>query len=392
MTKGALLWACGWCWVGAKVILLSYVGLNFGICSVWDWAWEPLTSCQRPLTLPANVSGIKVLVYAPAKTGTKSMTKALLQLGFGQTFHSEDVLASVWAPLADAFWRRPENGAALPFATVWPPALKSTPYNPTTSDLKVLGGLEPGALATELQRCGVEAVAFDGLEELFWPIFDASPEAKVVSLNWRTWPQYKHSHEEWDWDLSVALWLLTMVGSPVHLLPWSVLLLPLLELLSDNDVHRWLSTGGPPLTSGGAGVARRFFWYNTSFRRWMTHIKGGLERRFANEAEYIDYFAEARRRVPAERFFEWDMSRHSMEDLCKFLDISEHPACAQVGPLTKGTNLLYVEREEPLVTLALLPLYLVLHWGTTASSVGCSAYVAVVAAEAATVRELGRRS
>mmetsp|Transcript_142509 Transcript_142509/g.361818 ORF Transcript_142509/g.361818 Transcript_142509/m.361818 type:complete len:396 (+) Transcript_142509:75-1262(+) len=349
-----------WCWFLVKFSALIWLSLTFGLLSVWDWAWETPTTCQRPV-LPANQSGIKVLIYGPQKTGTKSMTKALANLGYGQTFHSEDFIFNLWVGLADEFWRRPENGGDYPFATVYPPAWKGTPWNQTDSDSKVFESLGLAKLAAAISRCGVDALAFDGIEELFWPVYEVSPEAKVVSLNWRTWPEYYKSWSTFEWQLSAAITAMCILISPVHLLPWSVIVLPILELLSGNTIDGFLSSGGPPWTISST-LPVSFFKYNAINRRWLTHQFGGLARVPTSEDELFSGFEEVRRRVPAEHLFEWNMRKHTMADLCAFLGIQDSSACKQPGLLPKGINVLYIEREQWDISLCLIPIYLVLHW------------------------------
>jgi len=361
MARGLLWHAASWLCFGLKIAVLLYISSAMGLCSSWDFLWEPMTKCERISDLPANASGIKVLVYAPAKSGTKSISKALVRMGYRHTYHSEDILYSVWTRFADEFWGRPENGGVR-FGTVWPPASKGWHDKPTTSDLTVLKNSRPEDLASAFRNCGVDVAVMDGIEEIFWPLYNVSPDAKVISLNWRTWDEYSTSWAKFSSDLTAGLTLLQFVVCSSYLLPWSVIMIPIIELLSGNEIHRYLSTGGPPVTAGGDGFAVRFFWYQTFWRRWLTHTRSGLERRFSGEQDYVDYFADARRRIPAERLFEWDMRRHTMADLCGFLGTTDHPACATPGRLPKGVNVLYIEREGIYVTCALLALFLLLHW------------------------------
>ena len=53
----------------------------------------------------------------------------------------------------------------------------------STADLKVLAGTRPEELAAALSKCRAGALAFDGYESLFWPIYNVSPNAKVIVLN-----------------------------------------------------------------------------------------------------------------------------------------------------------------------------------------------------------------
>lgn len=287
------------------------------------------------------------------------MTKALLQLGYRHTYHSEDFLFNTWTGVADEYWRREENGGA-PFATIWEPAKKGTPWLKTESDLHVLNGLKHEELAQAVSRCRIDAMAFDGIEKLFWPIYEVSPGVKVISLSWRTWKEYRKSWDVFKVQLEGALWAYALLISPVHLFPWGAIVRPTLEFLTDNSCHAWLTTGGPPYTSGVETISQRMFRLSTVHRRWFTHI-GGLDTLFANETEYEEYFEEARIRIPREDLFEWDMKHHGFEDLCKFLNITG-PVCQKEGVLPKGVNVLYNERETPLVTSMSVCIMLALHF------------------------------
>jgi len=328
-----------------------------GLHGLWDWTFDPKTTCQAP-ALPVNQTGLKVLLYGPQKTGTKSMTKGLVKAGLPMTYHSEEFLFNVWTGISDAFWARPENGGTE-WPNIGPPAFKGVPWNDTDSDLKVLHGTPREELAAAISRCRIDAMAIDGIEALFWPLYELSPGVKVISLDWRTWEQWEKSHLAFDWQLSLAIYLYGLLVAPLHLFPWSAAVVPLLEYFSDGAINKFLSTGSPPFTQEGS-IPVVWFRYALVNRRWLTQMSGGLPRVPANKSEFEEGFAAVKRAVPPENHFVWNMKKHTMADLCAFLG-SDAPGCKDPGPLPKGINILYIEREQWPITLTLGVVWMVLQ-------------------------------
>jgi len=342
------------CYLIAKAYFIGCLCQFVAFLNLDNWVWEPDATCQG-VAQPVNRSGVRVLVHGMAKTGTKSMAKALHHLGYA-TYHSEDFFTNVWTGIADEHWRRPENGCRR-FGGMCPWSA-----NKSEAGLVVLNHTAPERLAKEISRCGVEAMAFDGIDHLWWPIYDASPDAKVVSMSWRTYKEYRKSRDEFSWQLLTVYWFYGMLVGSQMLLPYNAVIIPLLEHVSGGEMSRWLTTGQPAPTLAFEGPARKYFRQAVGWRRWYLHMIGGLEVWYNTQAEYEAFFEDARRRIPPERFFEWDMRRHTMKDLCKFLGITQHPECQVPGALPKVPNLLYIERLAPLSTLALVPLYVFLHF------------------------------
>jgi len=338
-----------------KAYLVSSASSWCAILCLTNWMWEPSEPCQGPAK-PVNQSGMHVLVHGMMKTGTKSMAQALHRLGYA-TYHSEDFFTSVWTDVVDEYWRRPEQGGPR-LATPFPPAHLGN----GKSDVTVLNNTSPERLAEAFSRCGVQALAFDGIEKLFWPLYEVSPDVKVVSLSWRTYDQFRKSKSHFLWKMELIYYIYGLLCSAPHLLPYNYVLFPLFDRLSGGDITKWLHTGQPAPTLAGEGLARKFFRQSIGARRWWHHMRGGLHDVYQSREEYEAFFDEARRRVPPHRFFEWDMKRHTMKDLCMFLNISGHEGCDLPGPLPKVDNLFYIERANPYETMALVPLYLLLHY------------------------------
>jgi len=299
-------------------------------------------------------AGHDVLRAGAAKTGTKSMVEALHRLGFA-AYHSEDFFINIWTGLADEFWRAPENGGCTLASGLCPRGVSD-------KNMVVLNRTSPERLAKAISQCGVEAMAFDVIDRAWWPIYDTSPGAKVVSMSWRTYDEYSRSRADFHWLLLTAYWYYGMlVGAPL-LLPYNVILVPLFDLLSGGDITKWLSTGQPAPALAEEGVARKFFRQSVGCRRWFMNMVGGMDVWYDTREAYDGYFEEARRRIPPERLLEWDMRRHTMRDLCDFLGIAGHPQCEAPGTLPKVRNLFHIEALSPYSVTALLPLYLALHF------------------------------
>eukprot|EP00435_Cladocopium_sp_Y103_P061241 s1968_g22.t2 len=143
----------------------------------------------------------------------------------------------------------------------------------------------------KISKCRMEAVALDGLEMLMEPLAKANPNAKVVMLNWRTFPQWRKSLDVFTPKLVVMVFHNVISG----LLPWLALLQPLDRWISGNVVENVLRSGGPPITE----VSGPLVWLS-----FYTKVD--------------DYF-------PKEQVFQWDPRKNTLEELCAFLEISPCP-------------------------------------------------------------------
>lgn len=353
----------------AYVLVASWCNLH----SMWSFTYEPLGNACQWKPLEANRTGMSVLVYGLAKTGTTTMSRALDDVGL-KAYHSEDFTFHVWGPLHDMYWRRPENGAKIwamdRLATTSEPALRGHSLMPNmdfAADLHVLKDLRSEDLAAAISRCRADAMVFDGIEQLFWPVYDLSPGAKVIVLNWRTFSEIRKSGKYFGPQLWWALYGLALLVLGMHFLPWNAIVLPVLDPLFGSPITRQMREGLP----FHAGVESDpwepmlvCIWrMQCTERKTLAHWYSGFRGSASDEYEYHKYW-EAVERVPKEDRFEWNMKKHGYKDLCKFLNITGNPLCERPGPLHKsGINVLNHEREQPLLNKIVVPsYYMFLHW------------------------------
>eukprot|EP00928_Gymnodinium_smaydae_P007041 TRINITY_DN12520_c0_g1_i1.p1 TRINITY_DN12520_c0_g1~~TRINITY_DN12520_c0_g1_i1.p1 ORF type:complete len:248 (+),score=48.78 TRINITY_DN12520_c0_g1_i1:431-1174(+) len=210
-------------------------------------------------------------------------------------------------------------------------------------------------LAASLSRCRVDAITFDSTEHWFWPVHKVSSGAKVIIMNWRTYSQWQTSATNFNFFLAKWSLLYMPLRSSIDLLPWNMLLVPLVDHLSGGNITRALQEGWRmpqrPLEEPALALAFTLFL----FRRNVLpmEIQAFFQPTF-DEASYKAYWEEALRRIPAEDRMEWDMTKHGARDLCAFLNI-EGPRCEGTSPLPN--------HGEPYPELVLLstPLCLFLH-------------------------------
>jgi len=335
--------------------------LNMGIYFQLTRLWKPLidtsTECEHP-ALPGNNSGVKVLVAAFAKMGTRTMSRSLYQLGLTHSYHSEEISLHVWSDLAAKFWRRPENaGVKVPVGM---------PYvGRTTTDLEVLAATRPGELAAALSRCKVDAMAFDGLELLFWPVYEVSPDAKVIVLNWRTWQELLTSSVNFAGWFSHLMYIGAYLSSSMHALPWGAAF-HALDPLVGRPIQRLLSSGGAPVNQEQGPLV--MLWYRMmSGYRVTNHFFHGLGAgsnatfygMLVREHVQAEFFERVHREVPPERRLDFDPRKQGYEDLCKFLEISN---CPRRGLLPRAVSVYAHERDFPLSFAFCVVVYVVLHW------------------------------
>lgn len=319
--------------------------------------WGPLVrweqKCENP-PLPTNQSGVKVLVAGFAKSGTRTLSRTLWQLGMNGSFHSEELNMYYWGPHHDEYWMRPENGGR------WPGPSFSRMHDFTKayvqSDKEVLRNTPPQELAAGLSRCRVEAVAFDCIEELFWPIYDVSPNVKVISLSWRTYEEHQRSFDNFRKDFNMMCSVIGQIQGGVHGLPW-VWVFKNLEFLVGSPITKMLKEGRPAACQVFTPFMALFHSL-TGGRRILSHWYSGLAKYSMDKETYEDFYGTVRKRVPKERLFEWHMKKHKWEDLCKFLEVDP---CPRTGKLERAINVFNFERDFPVCFLSRLPFYLLVH-------------------------------
>eukprot|EP00414_Alexandrium_minutum_P001829 CAMPEP_0113825142 /NCGR_PEP_ID=MMETSP0328-20130328/3600_1 /TAXON_ID=39455 /ORGANISM="Alexandrium minutum" /LENGTH=284 /DNA_ID=CAMNT_0000793093 /DNA_START=17 /DNA_END=868 /DNA_ORIENTATION=+ /assembly_acc=CAM_ASM_000350 len=93
-------------------------------------------------------------------------------------------------------------------------------------------------MAERLSKCHVEGVVFDGHENLFWPIYEVSPDARVVMLSWRRYRDHQKSAEAFDIRLKLQREFQGLLNVGMHVLPYQALVYPALDALTGNREQR----------------------------------------------------------------------------------------------------------------------------------------------------------
>merc|ERR1712031_101828 len=109
-------------------------------------------------------------------------------------------------------------------ATPLYPAYKGHMFRQTMTDMQVMKELTSEELASRISRCRVDTAIFDGIERLFWPVYEVSPGAKVVVLDWRPHKDWMKSNNAFTPALLQALFFLGYLQNAFHFLPWFALL------------------------------------------------------------------------------------------------------------------------------------------------------------------------
>jgi len=350
-----------------RVSFYLFIATLCNFRSTWSWTYEPMGfQCKHP-KLPVNNTGIKVLIYAVAKTGTTTMTQALRDI-LPHTWHSEDFYFHLWAPLSDEYWSRSENGGGMfpwqRLATPAPPAYKGFSYWSRAehgADARLHRDTPRSVLAERLSQCGVQAMAFDGVENLFWDVLDISPDAKVVMLNWRDYPAWDRSRREFGLWIYVGLFLVNLFNTGQHILPWNAVTLPFVDMLTGNTLLKFMESGRP-LQSEVTWQLLLFRMTHTE-RKFIQHWSSGLlPDQVDTEAEYNEFWERGKREIPKDRLLEFSLKDNTMMDLCKFLGFKDHPACT-TAPMPKSTaSLMTHETAAPHHVAIWTPYFLFIHW------------------------------
>ncbi|CAJ1328164.1 unnamed protein product, partial [Effrenium voratum] len=215
-----------------------------------------------------------------------------------------------------------------------------------------------GRLMQKISKCRMGAVALDGLEILTEPIIKHSPGAKVIVLNWRTFPEWKKSLEKFIPKLVVMCLHNLFTGASLGLLPWLALLRPLDRLLS-SPVEGVLREGGPPITEVSGPLM------------WMYHQSLNHRRQYEcwaeptttvypeSEDDFKSFYADTMKHFSKDDIFEWDPRKNTMTELCKFLGIEP---CPKTGKVPRAINTWIFERDFPIAAQAVIVLRFFLYW------------------------------
>eukprot|EP00413_Alexandrium_margalefii_P035666 CAMPEP_0204597642 /NCGR_PEP_ID=MMETSP0661-20131031/53910_1 /ASSEMBLY_ACC=CAM_ASM_000606 /TAXON_ID=109239 /ORGANISM="Alexandrium margalefi, Strain AMGDE01CS-322" /LENGTH=355 /DNA_ID=CAMNT_0051608339 /DNA_START=195 /DNA_END=1259 /DNA_ORIENTATION=+ len=307
-------------------------------------------TCQYP-PIGANQSGVKVLVAGFAKMGTRTLSRTLFQLGMERSYHGEELIMNVWFQHATNWLRRPENGGhSMPEVYI--------PWRRGDQGLQVLNGVPSEEFADSIARCRVDAVALDGVEKLFWPIYDVSPGIKVVVLNWRTYQEATTSM--WSF-MSLFIPYLVLVGhfnSAASALPWG-LITYVTEPLFGRSLRERMRSG--KMMVNQVQDPYEVLWYKfVCTVRVCSHWFSGLSLwEGMTEEEHTEFFDTIRRKVPPENRLDFDPRKHTYEDLCRFLGMGE---CRRSGRLPRAINLGNYEIDFFPGTALTSPIVIFMHW------------------------------
>jgi len=343
-------------------MILCVLGNLAETLMIWPWLYEPRTTCSHE-PLPTNHSGVTVLAAGMGKTGTSSMCDAFYKVGLTNTYHGIDVGFRFVTPVVDEYWSRVENGGngdPRSIATVFGPARMGNVFWQTNSSREALRESGTATLASWLSRCRVDGMSFDGVEDLFRPVYDASPGVKVVILSWRTFKEWEKSMKTYGDYFFTHLIIQAYFYSSIHLLPWGALIMPALNLIRGGELDEFLRSGASVTYSRGLAVR---YYHNQMFPRHVfAHAMSGIipEMYYYTEEQYYEYFERVRGYVPQKDRMEWNMKKHTLKDLCEFLGIKDHPGCKE--PMPRVTvELLRFERNEPGAFLVLIAIFFTCH-------------------------------
>jgi len=344
------LWTWGRSWFYFRVGLFLFVSFQLESKGGLVKRFHTLDTTCGHEPLPANQSGVKVLVAGFAKMGTRTLSRTLYELGMDHSYHGEEFLVNAWAQHSKDFWARPENGAMSP--------PKCGLRGKLAADMTVLNNTSPEQLALLYSRCRVDAQAFDGIERLFWPTLEVSPGAKVIVLNWRTYAQLRKSMRHFSRMFLPFIMFTGLLASSLVMLPWGIFF-PIFEYLSGGQIDEFLRTGSPPLNQHQWPLL--MLWIRmTGNARMTSHWFCGLSMwRFLTQERMTNFFAEIHRAVPPERRMDFDPRKNTYEDLCKFLELKE---CKRSGKIPRAINMGNHERDFPLAFWTCVPIWLFFHW------------------------------
>eukprot|EP00416_Gambierdiscus_australes_P022371 CAMPEP_0171075868 /NCGR_PEP_ID=MMETSP0766_2-20121228/13042_1 /TAXON_ID=439317 /ORGANISM="Gambierdiscus australes, Strain CAWD 149" /LENGTH=420 /DNA_ID=CAMNT_0011532773 /DNA_START=39 /DNA_END=1301 /DNA_ORIENTATION=- len=350
-----------------RVVIYLFLATLANIRSMWSWTSEPrgFLCDNPPRGAKFNQTKVKALVYALAKTGTTS-TAHLLHSIIGKTWHSEEFLLHVWAPLNDKFWLKEENGGSVwawgRLATPAAPAYKGHSFWQRTehaSDLIAQRGMDFSEIAGAIEKCHVNGLTFDGLENLFWPIYEASPEAKVIMLNWRDFNAFYKSGSNFALEVFVGLLALNFLNCGQHYLPWNAWAIPLLDSFLGH-VTQLMRTGDRMMDWDSLLIL--LFRQSVTERRFCQHWHSGHGFYVRNESTYNGYWEYAKKIIPKERLIELNLKKHTPADVCKMLGVKDKPVCKDTGKIPNIYPLLNMETERWWWMALATPWFLFIHW------------------------------
>lgn len=336
---------------------------------IWSYEVEQAYPWQCSYAPRAdNTTGLKVIIAGMSKTGTSTTARAVHTLGF-KSWHGIDWKKHIMIRGTDEFWRLPENGGhgdPTEIQTVRAPAYTGSTLwalrHPSNLPENLYTAKDIGR---RVSRCRVDSTTFDGHELYTMPVIKASPDAKVIMLNWRTFEERQRSGMKFNRMENGLTFLYGYFINPSHLVPYMRALIPIAELISGGGSERIFRQGMsltegmwevPPLQRFSHNLAVKSFNNRWVFKnRFMTGA--GVD--FPTSQAYDQYWSDVREAVPSERLFEWDMRRHTFEDLCGFLGVKS-PVCRPERLPKVEVEVMRTEADYPFQTAGFLLLELLL--------------------------------
>ena len=324
-------------WILGAILLVAF-GTYLTVVDFWSSVTKFPINCQGP-EQRANRSNVKVVVAGFAKSGTRTIARALNEIGI-QAYHSEDLFLWVYREYASSWYQLNK--------TMKPPELVQRLYD------------DPRALtfyASALSRCQVQAVVLDGLEHTTFPTLESNPDATIIKLDWRPYDDYKNSFDTFLPKLRLMALQHLIVGSSLNApIPWGALL-RLIDLLTGRPIENALRTGGPPLCAGG-GPMMWMYYHNLIWKHQMRHTSSTAMVP-KHESEYVEFFEAVTAKVPKENQLSFNPKKSTYEDLCLFLGISR---CPRAGKFAKPVNTFPFEREFRCTSFVIEVVRPFLHW------------------------------
>jgi len=342
----------GGCSTLGGIFLLATFSFVLKGLNVWNDVFEFPEVCDHP-PLPANTTGVRVMVAGLFKTGTKTMSRSLNEIGL-RTYHSEDFsFWPMWDWAVQEWARRGPTNATFFKWDSFGAMIHSYPHR--------LGGETLGGetLAQAVSKCRVDALAFDGLELFYAPLLKLSPDVKVIHLNWRSYAEWQSSQEAFLPMLAITCLKCMYETASLAALPWAGLL-RLLDPLLGSPISSTIREGGPAVTHISPPLMYVYHQLVHPRRLWPAWFVEPVTFAFpSNEEQYAQVAKDVQASVPPERLLSWDPRKGTFEELCAFVGVSP---CPRSGRLPRPNNVFPMERDFPVTGFLVCAVCIFFHW------------------------------
>lgn len=324
------------------VLLLPTLSVVLKGLNIWSDVFEFPEVCDHP-PLPANNTGLRVVVAGLWKTGTRTMSRSLNEIGL-RTYHSEDF----------AFW------------PMWDWAVQEWARRNATKDrwdsmgAMILSYPQGGeTLAQAISKCRVDALALDGLEWFYPPLIKLSPDVKVIHLDWRSFAEWQGSQEVFMPMLAIMGFKIMYETASLAALPWAALL-RLLDPFLGSPISSTIREGGPSVSHLSPPLMyayNQMVHHRRMYPAWLIEPPTYVFPR--NMDQYAQVAKDVQASVPPERLLSWDPRKNTFEELCAFVGVSP---CPRSGMLPRPDNVFPTERDFPVAGFILCSVCLFFHW------------------------------